>query len=260
MATDMTERMAIVTGVASGIGLATAANLLEAGWQVAGFDRDDNALAAAADSLRHDESQLRLRALDVTDEAAMKAAIADISSGFGPLRGAVTSAGIASNTSFFDTTPDLMRRMNEVNVIGSFLTARHAADIMRDNGGGAIVLIASVSGLVGNRGRTAYGASKGAIVNLTRIMAVELAAHRIRVNAIAPGPIDTAMAREVHSAKVRAEWCVKVPMGRYGTPQEVAQSARFLLDETQSSYITGQVLAVDGGFSIAGLNDADETT
>jgi len=259
MAGLMEIRSAIVTGAASGIGLATTTPLLEAGWQVAGFDRDGNALAAAMQNLSAYHGRVRLHPLDITDEAASKAAISEIMDGFGPLRGVVTSAGIASNTSFFDTTPDLMRRMNDVNVIGSFLTARIAAETMRDNGGGAIVLIASVSGLVGNRGRTAYGASKGAIVNLTRIMAVELAAHRIRVNAIAPGPIDTAMARQVHSAKVRAEWCDKVPMGRYGTPNEVAQAARFLLDEQQSGYITGQILAVDGGFSIAGLNGGDET-
>lgn len=259
MARLMATRTAIVTGAASGIGLATTTALLEAGWQVAGFDRDVIALAAAGEHLSAFDGRVRLRPLDVTDEAASKDAISAIMDGFGPLRGVVTSAGIASNTSFFATSPDLMRRMNEVNVIGSFVTAKQGADIMRSNGGGAIVLIASVSGLVGNRGRAAYGASKGAIINLTRIMAVELASHAIRVNAVAPGPIDTAMARQVHSAAVRAEWCDKVPMGRYGTPQEVAQAARFLLDGQQSSFVTGQVLAVDGGFSIAGLNGGDET-
>ena len=243
----------IVTGAASGIGLATARALLVEGWHVIALDRDEAALLRFKGERAQDGERLAVAALDVTDETAAKEVVTRLTTGLPPLRGLVTSAGIGSNTSFFDTTPDLIRRLNEVNVIGSFTVARASADIMRREGGGAIVLIASVSGLIGNRGRTAYGASKGAIVNMTSVMAVELAAANIRVNAIAPGPIETDMARAVHSAEVRAEWRARVPLGRYGTPEEIAEAALFLLDVRRASYITGQVLAVDGGFTIAGL-------
>lgn len=180
-------RTAIVTGGAAGIGLASAKRLLEDGWRVVALDRDTQALKESSGILAPFGESVRFEALDVTDEPAVAALVLKTTREFGPLRGLITSAGIASNTALFDTSPDLMRRMNEVNVIGTFVIAKAAAQAMRESGGGAIVTIASVSGLVENRGRAAYGASKGAIVNLTRIMAVELAAFSIRVNAIAAG-------------------------------------------------------------------------
>lgn len=105
----------------------------------------------------------------------------------------------------------------------------------------------------GNLGRSAYGASKGALITLTKIMAVELADDLIRVNAIAPGPIETPMVRENHTAATREEWQRTVPMRRYGRPEEIASAIAFLIDGRQSSYVTGQVLSVDGGFTAAGL-------
>lgn len=245
----------IVTGGASGIGLAIVETLLNAGWRVAAFDRDAKALAAMKMALSEHGRALHSATLDVTDEAATGAAVAEIARMHGPLRGLVTSAGVGSNTAFFDTTPELMRRMNEVNVVGSFAIAKAVAEEMRASGGGAIVLVASVSGLLGNHGRTAYGASKGAVVGLTRIMAVELASAGIRVNAIAPGPVETAMTQQMHSEKEKAEWLSRIPLRRYGSPQEMAEAVLFLIDPARSSFITGQVLAVDGGFSIGGLID-----
>jgi NAD(P)-dependent dehydrogenase (short-subunit alcohol dehydrogenase family) len=248
-------RTAIVTGAASGIGLATTTVLLRDGWRVAGFDRDETAIAKARDLLAAHKTTVRFDVLDVTDEAATATLVAGVSKEFGPINGVVTSAGIGADVSVFDTTAALFRRMNDVNVIGTFLVAKAAALSMRETGGGAIVMISSVSGLTGNMGRSAYGASKGAIANLTRIMAIELARHKIRVNAIAPGPIETPMVAEVHTAEVRAQWYDTVPLKRYGTPEEIAEAAAFLLDEKRASYITGQVLAVDGGFTAAGLVD-----
>jgi NAD(P)-dependent dehydrogenase (short-subunit alcohol dehydrogenase family) len=247
------QRTAIVTGAASGIGLATVHVLLREGWRVAGFDRDQAAIAKATAQYADGKASVRFDVLDVTDEVATASLVADIAKTLGPIKGVVTSAGIGADAPFFDTTAAQFRRMNDVNVIGTFLVAKAAADAMRDSGGGAIVTISSVSGLTGNRGRSAYGASKGAIVNLTRIMAVELARHRIRVNSIAPGPIETPMVAEVHTPDVRAQWNATVPLQRYGTPEEIAEAAAFLLDERRASYITGQVLAVDGGFTAAGL-------
>jgi NAD(P)-dependent dehydrogenase (short-subunit alcohol dehydrogenase family) len=147
----------------------------------------------------------------------------------------------------------MLRKIYEVNVIGAFALSQALAPVLRENGGGSIVHIASVSGIKGNLGRSAYGASKGALITLTKIMAVELADDLIRVNAIAPGPIETPMVKENHTAVTREEWQRTVPLRRYGQPEEIASAIAFLVDGEQSSYVTGQILAVDGGFTAAGL-------
>jgi len=249
--------VAIVTGGASGIGLATADILLEQGWRVVAFDLPQAAEAASEKHAKRSD-RLRFAAVDVCDESAVERAVAQVQETFGPLRGLVTSAGIARDLPFFDTTADIFRRIHEVNVIGTFVAARAAAAAMRDGGsGGAIVTVGSVSGLLGNIGRAAYGASKGAIVNLTRIMAVELARYGIRVNCVAPGPIETPMVAEVHTDSIRAQWHDRVLLERYGRPDEIAQAAAFLLDDARAGYVTGQILAVDGGFVAGGILGRD---
>ena len=110
-----------------------------------------------------------------------------------------------------ETSVDLFRKMLEVNLIGSFVVSREAAKHMRARGGGSIVNIASVSGIKGNKGRVAYGASKGGVITMTKVMAVELAPLGIRVNAIAPGPIETPLVQEIHTPEVRAAWMTTVP-------------------------------------------------
>ncbi len=241
----------MVTGGAAGIGLATVEALLATGWRVVALDRSETAIAAAAAALAGYGDRLRWVAGDVTDTVALRRLV----DGLTDLRGLVTSAGIGVGTPFLDSTPDEYRRLYEVNVIGTAEAARAAAEAMRRTGGGAIVTVASVSGLAGNMGRAAYGATKGAVVTLTRVMAVELARHRIRVNCVAPGPIETALSAAVHTPEARAEWQAAVPLRRYGVPAEVAQAILFLLDDARSSYVTGQVLAVDGGFMAGGLLD-----
>ncbi|GAC1331551.1 MAG: SDR family oxidoreductase [Beijerinckiaceae bacterium] len=241
----------IVTGAASGIGLACAEHQLALGWRVALIDRDGRALEEACWRLARPQ-EARAFSLDVTDEAAVEAAI-DEAAALGPLRGLVNSAAIGADLPFAETSVAMFRKILDVNVIGSFVVARAALRAMRESGGGSIVNLASVSGLRGNMGRTAYGASKGAIVTMTQVMAVELAAEKIRVNAIAPGPVETAMVRAMHTSVARQAWAGRVAQRRYGEPQEIARAIAFLLDEEQSSYVTGHVLAVDGGFLAAGI-------
>jgi NAD(P)-dependent dehydrogenase (short-subunit alcohol dehydrogenase family) len=171
---------------------------------------------------------------------------------FGALTGVVNSAGIGRDVPALDTSVDLFRRMLEVNLIGSFVVSREAARHMRARGG-SIVNIASVSGIKGNKGRVAYGASKGGVLTMTKVMAVELASLGIRVNAIAPGPIETPLVQEIHTPEVRAAWMTTVPQRRYGSPAEIAGAAVFLLDDRKSSYVTGQTICVDGGFTAAGI-------
>ena len=155
-----------------------------------------------------------------------------------------------------ETTVEDFRRIYEVNVVAAFALSKHLVSPMENAGGGAIVNIASVSGIVGNFGRSAYGASKGALITLSKIMAVELAERKIRVNVVAPGPIETPLAQQYHSETTRRLWDRTVPMRRYGTPEEVADAVRFFIDPNASSYVTGQILSVDGGFIAAGLTEA----
>jgi len=124
---------------------------------------------------------------------------------------------------------------------------------MKEFGGGSIVNIASIAGLRGSKGRAAYGSSKGAVAILTQVMAVDLARFNIRVNAIAPGPVETPLVAAVHTPETRRAYHHHTPMRRYGTPDEMAGTVLFLLDPAASSYITGAIIPVDGGFAAAGL-------
>lgn len=244
-------RIAIVTGAASGIGRATADLLVERGWRVAYVDRDVGPLADVAARSAGGPDTI-VRALDVTDEDAVIRLVAEVAETFGGLDGVVNSAGIAADFHVFDTTAELFRRILDINVVGTFLVGREAARQMTKTGG-AIVNLASISGLRGSKGRSAYGASKGGVVTLTQVMANDLAPHGIRVNAVAPGPIETPMVKAVHTAADREIYGRFVPMRRYGTPHEIASVICFLLDGTQSSYMTGEIVAVDGGFRGAGI-------
>ncbi|MEJ1161095.1 SDR family NAD(P)-dependent oxidoreductase [Prosthecomicrobium sp. N25] len=255
MATE--PRVCIITGGASGIGLATAERLLAEGWRTALFDRDEAAIARASAQLAAHGESVSFQALDITDEAAAEAAVERAEARLGPLKGLVNSAGIGRDTPFFETTPAMFRQIHEINVIGTFIVSKSVAGRMRRTGGGSIVNIASVAGIPGNIGRSAYGSSKGAVIALSKTMAVELGRVGIRVNAIAPGPIETPLVQTVHTPALRQEWHDRVILRRYGTAEEVAEANVFLLDEAKSSYVTGQVLAVDGGFTAGGLMGLD---
>jgi NAD(P)-dependent dehydrogenase (short-subunit alcohol dehydrogenase family) len=245
-------RVALITGGASGIGMATAERLVAAGWKVAVADRNETALEAWRQRPGGAAGVL-LAPFDVTDETAAQAAVARAAEALGGLDGVVNAAGIAADIPALDTPVELFRRVLDINVTGTFIVARAAARIMKERGGGAIVNLASVAGLRGSKGRSAYGASKGAVVVLTQVLANDLARYGIRVNAVAPGPVDTPMVQAMHTAEDRALWTRHIPMRRYGTPEEIASVIEVLLDGTRSGYITGEVIAVDGGFRGAGI-------
>lgn len=163
----------------------------------------------------------------------------------------VTSAGIGMQKSFLDTTLDEWNRIMDVNLAGAFLCGQAAARRMVPRGYGRIVNISSGAGLRGVSGRSAYGASKAGLILLTQVMAAELGSRGITVNAIAPGPIETPLTMQMHTAETRAAYVNKTPLQRYGRLDEVASAAVFLASE-QSSYITADTLQVDGGMAATG--------
>lgn len=251
------EQTILVTGGASGIGFAIVEAILAEGWRVIVSDFDEKNLERCRDALKGFGDKARFERLNVADEAGVVACIARCNAEFGPVTGVVNSAGIGSDIPAFETTTDVFRRFLEVNLIGSFVVAREAAKAMKENGGGSIINISSVSGLIGNDGRAAYGASKGGTILMTKVLAVEWAPYGIRVNSIAPGPIETPLVRDMHTQAARDVWTRMVPQNRYGTPEEIAGTAVYLLDPRKSSFVTGQTIAVDGGLTIAGIIAAE---
>jgi NAD(P)-dependent dehydrogenase (short-subunit alcohol dehydrogenase family) len=251
MTDQNSQKVALVTGAARGIGLATAKRFVADGWQTALLDIDGDNLKRAMAAIGKPDTTLALPC-DVSDPAQVERAFEALAKRFGRLDALVNNAGIAIFGPILDTSFTDWQRVLAVNLNGPFLMTQRAAPMMRDNGGGAIVNITSISGLRASTLRVAYGTSKAGLAHLTKQQAVELAALRIRVNAVAPGPVDTAMAKAVHTPEIRADYHDHMPLNRYGLEEELAEAIYFLCSD-RASYITGQVLCVDGGFDSTGI-------
>jgi NAD(P)-dependent dehydrogenase (short-subunit alcohol dehydrogenase family) len=249
--TPSPPKVALVTGAARGIGLAVAKRFLAEGWKVALLDIEGvllrNSVAALADA----SNTLALHC-DVSDAKTVARAVAEVERHFGRLDALVNNAGIAVFAPLLETSDDDWKRVLEVNLTGPFICTKAAIPLMREHGGGAIVNITSISAVRASTLRSAYGTSKAGLAHLTKQLAVELAAQGIRVNGVAPGPVETAMAKAVHTAEIRADYHDAIPLNRYGLEEELAEAVFFLCSD-RASYITGQILAVDGGFDAAGI-------
>ena len=238
-------KIALVTGGLSGIGAAIAARFAAEGAVVVAAD-------ISADAGTLGDAAVSAMRMDVADARSVAAGVAAILARHGRLDCLVNSAGIGRDIPFLETPLAVFDQVVAVNLRGTFIVGQAAARAMRDAGGGAIVNIASVSGMVGNVGRSAYGASKGGVVVLSQVMAVDLAQFGIRVNVLAPGPVNTPLVAAMHSPDMRARWTARTPLGRYALPEEMAGAAVFLCSD-DASFVTGHVLAVDGGLLGSGL-------
>ncbi|WP_428245808.1 SDR family NAD(P)-dependent oxidoreductase [Ferrovibrio sp.] len=246
-----TQKVALVTGAARGLGLAATRKFLAQGWRVAMLDILGDTLRQAATALNQPDAILSLES-DIADPAAITAAVAKAHKHFGRIDALVNNAGIAVFKPILEVTLEDWSRVMAVNLTGPFLMTQAVAPIMRDQGGGAVVNITSISGLRASTLRVAYGTSKAGLAHLTKQQAAEFGALNIRVNAVAPGPVDTAMAKAVHTPEIRADYHDHIPLNRYGLEEELANAIYFLCSD-QAGYITGQVLCVDGGFDSTGI-------
>ena len=246
------DKITIITGAGRGIGRVIALRFAQEGARVVIADLDESSVhAVAAEIVAAGGLGLGLK-LDVAQPAMVDAAIAETRSRFGRLDVLVNNAGIGSCVPVLELTLEEWERNLRVNLTGTFLCAQAAARVMVAQGCGRIINIASISGQRGGVGRAAYGAAKAGVIQLTRVMAVELSARGVGVNAISPGPVDTDQSRGTHTPATRRAYLDRIPMKRYGQAEEIAAAAVFLAAD-ESSFVVGHVLNVDGGFDAAGL-------
>lgn len=241
-------KTALITGAARGIGLATGRELSAEGWRVALLDRDGAELAKAAKNL---PEAMAIEA-DVSLPEDVARVVAEVEGQFGHLDGLVNNAGVADFGPIRETSFERWRRVMATNLDGPFLMTQGFTDLLAADGGGAVVNITSISGLRASTLRVAYGTSKAALAQLTLQQAVELGELGIRVNAVAPGPVATKLAMAVHSPEIIAAYHDALPLNRYGTEEEIAAAITFLLSD-KASFVTGQILAADGGFEATGI-------
>jgi NAD(P)-dependent dehydrogenase (short-subunit alcohol dehydrogenase family) len=236
-------KTALVTGAARGIGLATTKQFLDQGWHVIMVDRDADALSEAAAGLENATPVI----CDVSRQDEVNALAADHAS----VDALINNAGVADFGPIEETDYSRWRTVMETNLDGVFLMTQAFTKALSTTRG-AIVNIASISGLRASTLRVAYGTSKAGVIALTQQQAVELGEHGIRANAVCPGPVRTKLAMAVHTPDIISAYHDAIPLNRYGSEDEIASVIIFLCSPA-ASYVTGQTIAVDGGFEATGI-------
>jgi 3-oxoacyl-[acyl-carrier protein] reductase len=244
----VTGKVAIVTGASRGIGRAIAVDLARAGADVALFGRDAAALGEtqAAVTAAREGAKAAVHLVDVTDEKAVADAVNEVVAATGRVDVAVANAGQAQDGLILRFKSADLDRLLDVNLKSAFYLCAAVAKPMMKQRSGAIILVSSIVGLAGNPGQSAYSASKAGLLGLAKSLAKELGSRNIRINAVAPGLIETAMTAEMPAA-AREHYLNTIALGRAGSPEDVAPAVTFLASDA-ARYVTGQTLVVDGGF------------
>ncbi len=245
-------KVAIVTGAGRGIGREIALGLVRGGARVAVADCNVPQANQVCREIAEMDGEAITVPVDISDPEQVDSMVRQTLAAYGRIDVLVNNAGIGHARPFLDIPLEEWNLVLKVNLTGQFLCAQAVARVMLKQGGGRIVNVASISGQRGGTGRAAYGAAKAGVILLTRVMAVELAAKGIAVNAISPGPTETDQVRQCHNAATRAAYYDRLPMRRYAQPRETAQAALFLASD-EASFVSGHILNVDGGFDAAGL-------
>jgi len=246
------EKSVIVTGGASGIGRAIAEQFAQEGATVIVADIDRESTQDTVEAISARGGRALPVNVDVSNPRSVQEMIDTTVDANGRLDVIVNSAAVPSVSKIIDISFETWNKVLNINLTGTFLCAQAAARCMVDAGGGRIINLASVNGQRAITGRGAYTAAKGGVIMLTKIMAAELGPENITVNAVAPGPVDTPMVKEMHTASTREAWYRALPIKRYAQPGEVANATLFLAS-SEAGYITGHILNVDGGFDATGL-------
>lgn len=249
-------KVAVVTGAASGIGRGIALRLAAEGAAVGVLDRDEAGCRETAESIASRQGQAIPLPADVSSGADVSAAVKRLLVTLGPPSILVHAAGVMPTGTIDETAEDDWDRVFAVNAKGAFLLCKEVVPLMRKAGGGSIILVASLTGVLGYPGLAAYSGTKGALISLTRAMAIDHAREGIRVNSISPGTIDSPMlhhfvAEQSDPVRTRAAFDAVQPRGRVGTIEEVANAVVFLASE-QASLINGANICLDGAASVKG--------
>jgi 3-oxoacyl-[acyl-carrier protein] reductase len=241
---ELAGKVALVTGASRGIGRAIATRLAAQGATVIAAARGDHA-DACADELRAAGHQVDALTLDVTDAAAVEAAPGDVAKRYGRLDILVSNAGITRDQLLMRMKREDWDAVMATNLTATFLLAQAAMRPMLKQRGGRIIAVGSVVGQMGNAGQTNYAASKAGLIGFAKALAREVASRAITVNVVAPGMIDTDMTKAIH-ADAKVDLAAQIPLGRLGAAEDIAAAVCFLASD-EASYITGHVLAVNGG-------------
>ena len=243
----MNNKIAIVTGAARGIGLATSSLLSKKGWTVAMIDRDTDELESVVADI---ENAVAI-SCDVSVPEQVEKMVSTVTEKLGGIDALINNAGVADFAPLAETTFERWRQVMATNLDGVFLCSQACIAALTERQG-AIVNIASISGLRASTLRVAYGTSKAAVIQLTQQQAAELGEHNVRVNCVAPGTVKTKLSIAVHTPEIISAYHDAIPLNRYGSEQEIANTIVFLCSQ-EASYISGQTIAVDGGFQSTGV-------
>lgn len=245
---DLTGKIALVTGASRGIGRAIAVDLARHGAEIAIVGRDTAALEETATEARaaRPETRVLVLAADVSDATAVDGFVSATQKAFGRIDVAVANAGQAVDGLIMRAKPADIDLMLDVNLKSAFYLCAAVSKLMMKQRSGSIVLVSSIVGVAGNAGQAAYSASKAGLLGLAKSVAKELGSRNVRVNSVAPGLIETAMTVAMPE-QARAHYLATIPLGRAGTPDDVSGVVTFLCSDA-ARYVTGQTIVVDGGF------------